>query len=746
MMSDAGLKYLKVILPLKLDWEPCYSYAPADGAAVPEIGSRVNVRFAGRRYIGVVSGKDIVPEIEASRIQRIIGVEDGIAPITEAELKLWRFVSDYYMCTVGEVCKAAYPSLKNDGELVLSRGRLRNEERIRRKNEALAAKRERLEAMVERRKALYDKAVRPETKEKYLAALTRAEEELRSLPLRIDSGAAVSGPEGAMIGRLPSLSAAQRNCLEEIGKFFSSGTPALLHGATGSGKTEIYITLAADPLAAGKSVLYLIPEIAVSRQLGNRLAEVFGERLVQFHSRMTYSARSHAVEKVRRGNCIVLGTRSAVFLPFIDLGLVIVDEEHDNSYKQETPAPRYNGRDTAMMLARIHGASLVMGTATPSLESLYNCRTGRLGKVLLQERYFGEDRTEVEIVNTSEERRKRGMRGSFSYRLIDRMKEALGSGGQILLLRSRKSYSPAVQCSKCGRIPRCPHCDVSLSWHKDEGRLRCRYCGWSEPFNAVCNACGGHFEPLGAGTQRVEEEVAELFPQARVARLDGDLGQGGDEVVRDFSQGRIDILVGTQIVAKGFDFARLSLVAVLQADSLLGFQDFRADEKAWQLLEQFRGRGGRRGQKGLFLIQTATPDHPVYKYISSDHQDDSLSDAILSERYAFGYPPFSRIVAVSVRDRDEGSAAALASGLAAAIRNAFGIRGLARSKEDQVAVIGPYAPGVDRVSDLYIRQIRVSIMKNPALKSNKSRLADIVEAYGKENSCSAQLSLDVDPV
>ena len=746
MMSDAGLKYLKVILPLKLDWEPCYSYAPADGAAVPEIGSRVNVRFAGRRYIGVVSGKDIVPEIEASRIQRIIGVEDGIAPITEAELKLWRFVSDYYMCTVGEVCKAAYPSLKNDGELVLSRGRLRNEERIRRKNEALAAKRERLEAMVERRKALYDKAVRPEIKEKYLAALTRAEEDLKSLPLRIDSAASVSGPEGAMIGRLPSLSAAQRNCLEEIGKFFSSGTPALLHGATGSGKTEIYITLAADPLAAGKSVLYLIPEIAVSRQLGNRLAEVFGERLVQFHSRMTSSARSHAVEKVRRGNCIVLGTRSAVFLPFIDLGLVIVDEEHDNSYKQETPAPRYNGRDTAMMLARIHGASLVMGTATPSLESLYNCRTGRLGKVLLQERYFGEDRTEVEIVNTSEERRKRGMRGSFSYRLIDRMKEALGSGGQILLLRSRKSYSPAVQCSKCGRIPRCPHCDVSLSWHKDEGRLRCRYCGWSEPFNAVCNACGGHFEPLGAGTQRVEEEVAELFPQARVARLDGDLGQGGDEVVRDFSQGRIDILVGTQIVAKGFDFARLSLVAVLQADSLLGFQDFRADEKAWQLLEQFRGRGGRRGQKGLFLIQTATPDHPVYKYISSDHQDDSLSDAILSERYAFGYPPFSRIVAVSVRDRDEGSAAALASGLAAAIRNAFGIRGLARSKEDQVAVIGPYAPGVDRVSDLYIRQIRVSIMKNPALKSNKSRLADIVEAYGKENSCSAQLSLDVDPV
>lgn len=329
------------------------------------------------------------------------------------------------------------------------------------------------------------------------------------------------------------------------------------------------------------------------------------------------------------------------------------------------------------------------------------------------------------------------------------MKEALKGGGQILLLRSRKSYSPAVQCSRCGKIPRCPHCDVSLSWHRDEGRLKCHYCGWNQPFNAVCPDCGGHLEPLGAGTQRVVEEVSMLFPDARVARIDGDMisGSAGEEaVIRDFSQGLIDILVGTQIVTKGFDFARLSLVAVLQADSLLGFQDFRADEKALQILEQFRGRVGRRGQRGLFLIQTATPEHPVYKYVASEQRSDDLAETILAERFAFGYPPFSRIIQITLRDSDEGSATSLAAALARAIRCEFGISGLVRNQADQVSVLGPYAPAVDKVSNLYIRLIRVSMMKNQTLMDNKRRLASLVSDFGKENRCSAQLSLDVDPL
>ena len=743
---DGNLKYLKVILPLKLDWEPCYSVLPGTEGGVPSVGTRVSVRFAGRKYVGVVSESDVTPDIELTKIQRIIRVEDGISPVTEAEMRLWRFVSDYYLCPVGEVYKAAYPSLKNDGEMIRSRERLRAEERLRRMNAALAAKRERLEAAVERRRAMYEKAVRPETREKYLEALTKAENELNALPLEI---AAQDDSRSYTRLPLPSLSLAQQTCLEQIRGFFSKKSPVLLDGVTGSGKTEVYISLAANVLDSGGSILYMIPEIAVSKQLGNRLKEVFGNQLALFHSGMSASARSLAVEKVRMGNCIVLGTRSSVFLPFMDLGLVIVDEEHDNSYKQETPAPRYSGRDTAMMLARFHGADLLLGTATPSLESLYNCRTGRLAKVMLRERYFGDDRTVVEIVNTAEERRKRGMKGSFSYKLIDRMKEALKGGGQILLLRSRKSYSPAVQCSRCGKIPRCPHCDVSLSWHRDEGRLKCHYCGWNQPFNAVCPDCGGHLEPLGAGTQRVVEEVSMLFPDARVARIDGDMisGSAGEEaVIRDFSQGLIDILVGTQIVTKGFDFARLSLVAVLQADSLLGFQDFRADEKALQILEQFRGRVGRRGQRGLFLIQTATPEHPVYKYVASEQRSDDLAETILAERFAFGYPPFSRIIQITLRDSDEGSATSLAAALARAIRSEFGISGLVRNQADQVSVLGPYAPAVDKVSNLYIRLIRVSIMKNQTLMDNKRRLASLVSDFGKENRCSAQLSLDVDPL
>ena len=743
---DGNLKYLKVILPLKLDWEPCYSVLPGTEGGVPSVGTRVSVRFAGRKYVGVVSESDVTPDIELTKIQRIIRVEDGISPVTEVEMRLWRFVSDYYLCPVGEVYKAAYPSLKNDGEMIRSRERLRAEERLRRMNAALAAKRERLEAAVERRRAMYEKAVRPETREKYLEALTKAENELNALPLEI---AAQDDSRSYTRLPLPSLSLAQQTCLEQIRGFFSKKSPVLLDGVTGSGKTEVYISLAANVLDSGGSILYMIPEIAVSKQLGNRLKEVFGNQLALFHSGMSASARSLAVEKVRMGNCIVLGTRSSVFLPFMDLGLVIVDEEHDNSYKQETPAPRYSGRDTAMMLARFHGADLLLGTATPSLESLYNCRTGRLAKVMLRERYFGDDRTVVEIVNTAEERRKRGMKGSFSYKLIDRMKEALKGGGQILLLRSRKSYSPAVQCSRCGKIPRCPHCDVSLSWHRDEGRLKCHYCGWNQPFNAVCPDCGGHLEPLGAGTQRVVEEVSMLFPDARVARIDGDMisGSAGEEaVIREFSQGLIDILVGTQIVTKGFDFARLSLVAVLQADSLLGFQDFRADEKALQILEQFRGRVGRRGQRGLFLIQTATPEHPVYKYVASEQRSDDLAETILAERFAFGYPPFSRIIQITLRDSDEGSATSLAAALARAIRSEFGISGLVRNQADQVSVLGPYAPAVDKVSNLYIRLIRVSIMKNQTLMDNKRRLASLVSDFGKENRCSAQLSLDVDPL
>ena len=451
----------------------------------------------------------------------------------------------------------------------------------------------------------------------------------------------------------------------------------------------------------------------------------------------------------------MLGTRSSIFLPHHDLGVVIVDEEHDSSYKQDAPAPRYNGRDTALMLAKLNRADVVLGSATPSLESLYNCKTGKMAYVRLSERYFGAEDSDVEIIDTIAERRKRGMKGSFSYKLIERINKVLSDGGQILLLRARRAYSPAVQCVSCGDIPRCPHCNVPLSYHRQEGVLMCHYCGWRTPFDAKCGKCGGALEPVGAGTQKIEEEAAALFPSARIARLDSDTASAAgreNEIIREFSRKKIDILVGTQIIAKGFDFDGLSMVAVIGADSLVGQQDFRADERSVQLLEQFRGRCGRRGEKGLFVIQTAQPSHPVYRvFVRLDENGvdvKSLMDNMLSERFQFGYPPFSRIVKIIVKDTDEGRLDRMSFALAGALRSRFGVpvAGFVQGSNAGITVTGPFAPPVDKQSDSFIRDIRVSLRKDKSLASNKSALASTVSSFEAQYSYAGHVALDVDPL
>ncbi|MDD6252514.1 MAG: primosomal protein N' [Bacteroidales bacterium] len=746
---DSSVQYISVILPLRLEWNPWY-YVPADFGPVSS-GDRVTVRFAGRKYIGVVysSGN---PDIGPERIMPVISVERGLSPVTGNELRLWEFAADYYLCTAGEVYKAAYPALKNAGEMVSARAKSRTEASNVRKISALENRMTRLGAVLEKRKLLLSRASKPGTKAKYAEAVAKAEAEI----LRISSSIASIHSLSETVGENVPLSApftlstAQSDAVAAIKEGFSRNKPVLLEGVTGSGKTEIYISLALEMLASGRSVLYLVPEISVSRQLEKRMRAVFGDALLVFHSKETAARRNSVVEAVRKGGYIVLGTRSAVFLPHTGLGLVIIDEEHDPSYKQDAPAPRYNGRDTAVMLARINGSNVLLGTATPSLESIYNCRTGLYEKVELKERYFGQADAEVEIVDTSSERRKHGMKGSFSYRLISRINEALSAGGQVLLLRARRAYSPSVQCSACGDIPHCPHCNVPMSWHRNEGALICHYCGLKFPFNGQCSKCGSPMEPLGTGTQRVEEEAKELFPQARVERLDGDTSSIAAKemsIIKDFEQGRIDILVGTQIVAKGFDFGRLSLVAVLQADSLLGQQDFRADERALQLLEQFRGRSSRRGQKGCFIIQTARPSHPVYSLFADLNSRTSLSESMLSERYAYGYPPFSRIVIAVVKDRSERAVEELAGELAGRIRAEFGMNpsGFITNNEEPVTVLGPYPPPVDKVSDLYIRHIRISLKKDSSLPEEKRRLNSLVLDFEKIHSCPGKVILDVDP-
>lgn len=802
--------FIQVILPLRLEWEPYYyleakgeqaqpAVGPAAAAgqdhqptrpavgqdnqpdeAVLKVGDRVRVDFAGKEYVGVVSAVDVGRQAEAlgivDRIKPIAGKAEGLAPVSLQEIALWRQISEYYLCTVGEVYKAAYPAQKVAEEAVQSRLEAMRAEREEKARARIEDKVRRLRERIEKKAELAGKARKEETRERYLKEKEELEKEVAAV-LGLGGAAAVSangnGVENgngvadedaagkdaaARINRKGIvLSAAQEEAYSEIKEIFGKGKPALLHGVTGSGKTEIYLKLARETLARGKNVLYLVPEIALSRQLEDRISELFPEELLVFHSGETMARKRETASVLRScgdagRRCLVLGTRSAIFLPHKDLGLVIIDEEHDTSYKQDSPAPRYNGRETAIMMARIFAADVILGSATPSLESLYNCSVGRYGLVTLSKRYYDAADSDIEIIDTIAERRKNGMVGSFSRKLIDRVNHCLSLRRQVLILRERRAYSPVTQCQECGVIPKCRSCNVSLSLHRRADgteRLVCHYCGRVYEYTGKCPECGGTLKPLGAGTQKVEEEAARLFPGARIARLDSDTAQSRKyetEVIRQFSKGEIDILIGTRMVAKGFDFSGLTLVAVLQADSILGQEDYRADERGLQLLEQFRGRCGRRGEKGLFVIQTSQPDHPVYQNIDGKIDDSGMMARFLGERKMFGYPPYSRVIGVIIKDYNQARADLLSRELAEAIRGALGAEaGFAAGGKTGPDVIGPYAPAVDKVSGQNIRQIRVLLPKDRSLARNKGILAATVERFEKERKYSGHIALDVDP-
>ena len=699
-MADST--YIQVILPLRLEWEPCYRVS--EGAPV-RIGDRVRVLFARKEYVGAVSAVGVQPQTDENRILPILAAEEGLPKVLPDEIKFWRAVSDYYLCSIGEVYKAAYPALKIDQEEVEARVK------------------ERLEARLERLKGKADKARRDDTRERYKAEIEAVEALLR-------------GEKPAAVPTPVTLSPAQETAAASARKAFEDGKTVLLHGVTGSGKTEIYLKLTQEALENGRNVLFLVPEIALSRQLEDRIAAVFPDVQV-FHSGVSAARRAQVASRIRKsGPYLVLGTRSALFLPHHDLGLIIVDEEHDTSYKQDAPAPRYNARESAIMLGVIQQANVVLGSATPSLESLYNAETGRFVKVDLKERFHAGEDAEIRLIDTVAERRKRGMTGSFSRKLIHEINDALADGGQVLVLRARRSYAPSVQCTECGKIPKCPHCHVPMSLHRGPDRLVCHYCGHTEPYTGICPSCQGELQPLGAGTQKVEEELRALYPERRIARLDGDTPDTEEAaIIRGFADGDIDILVGTQIITKGFDFDSLSLVAVLQADSLVGQQDFRADERAFQLLEQFRGRSGRRGKPGRIVIQTREPEHPVYTRLQGSDDAD-----LLAERRLFGYPPYTRLVHVTLKDSNEKRLEFLSKELRNALLAAFS------EADTPPAVVGPYAPAVDRIAGESIRQIRVTFARNRALTSLKKTLEKTLLSFGKERKYTAHLAVDVDPV
>lgn len=806
-----GRIFIQVILPLRLEWEPFYyqeielseSAGDASGlfpvtstGSVTErdkeqvrVGDRVRVNFAGKEYVGVVSMADAGKQAEemgiVDKVKPILGMAEGLEPVTKEEIELWRQIAEYYLCTVGEVYKAAYPAQKVEKEVVQARQEALKVEREEKNRTKIADKIKRLEERAERKAELAAKARKSESRERYLAEKEMLEGEIGLLVRELTSmvgelcrttgsvtsygdsvtyhqdeepigGSIIETSEGTE--KEISLSAAQEEAYSKIKEIFAKGKPALLHGVTGSGKTEIYLKLAQETLAMGKNVLYLVPEIALSRQLEDRISETFPELLV-FHSGETMSRKRevatvlrHAGEPAEGKGYVVLGTRSAIFLPHKNLGLVIVDEEHDTSYKQDSPAPRYNGRETAIMMAKIFGANVILGSATPSLESLYNCSVGRYGLVTLNKRFYDAADSDIEIIDTIAERRKNGMIGNFSRKLIEDIGKCLGEQRQVLILRERRAYSPIVQCQECGDIPKCRCCNVSLSLHRradGSERLVCHYCGRVYEYTGKCHKCGGELKPLGSGTQKIEEEASKLFPNARIARLDSDTAQSRKyetDTIRKFSNGEIDILIGTRMVAKGFDFSGLSLVAVLQADSILGQEDYRADERGLQLLEQFRGRCGRRGEKGLFVIQTSQPEHPVYQSIDGKLDENGTMARFLGERKLFGYPPYSRVIGVVIKDYNQARVDLLSRDLGEYLRGALAVKvSFAPGVQNGPNVIGPYSPAIDKISNQNIRQIRVLLPKDRSLARNKETLAAAVERFEKEKKYSGHIALDVDP-
>ena len=540
---------------------------------------------------------------------------------------------------------------------------------------------------------------------------------------------------------MPTLSTAQKRAHDEILHSFADKSVTLLHGVTASGKTEIYMHLADYVMRQGKQVLFLVPEIALTTQLTRRLQKVFGEKVLIYHSKFSDNERVELYRRMldHKEPVIAVGARSACFLPFDRLGLVIVDEEHESSYKQYDPAPRYNGRDAATMLAAMHGAKTLYGSATPSIETYYKAESGKFGLVTLTERYDGVALPAIEIVDMKAQRRSKAVSGYLSHRLLDATLAVTSAKKQAILFHNRRGYAPMARCTMCAFTPKCDFCDVSLTYHRRDNKLQCHYCGAEYAIPTVCPECKEPaIEIVGYGTERIEEEIAESFRDRKVLRMDLDTTRNKDgysRIIDEFSQHKADILIGTQMVTKGLDFGEVELVGVLNADSLINFPDFRSAERAFNMLEQVAGRAGRRDGKGQVVIQAYNPGHPILGY-AARHDYEAFYRHELEERRAFNFPPFSRIINIYVKHREASTTAECASLLASALRQVFGNR-----------VCGPQEPPVARIQSLYIRKIMLKAETGISMKQVKQILRDqYVNLASNPLMRSLTVYYDVDPV
>lgn len=822
------MTYAEVLLPLPLTGFFTYKVPDMMAEAIRP-GCRVVVPFGRTKfYTGIVAG--LTPRRpEGFETKEISQLLDSEPIVRHPQMKFWEWIADYYLCSAGEVFRAAVPAgLKLESETVvevnpdfeedpgdrLSERDLLVMNAVRRvpKKATLAAvaretgfrntsaivarlvERDALmvsENLVERYKtrkiemvemaiergdsaalhAAFDSVKGAPKQEKALLTLielsgfmrqgsdlcevTRADLldrsgvtspiiialENKGIVRRRKKEVSRFAPVSKATMPMPELTDSQREARDAIIKSWGEKDITLLHGVTSSGKTEVYISLIDRMLRSGRQVLYLVPEIALTTQLTTRLQRVFGPKVIIYHSRFSDSERVELWRRLLTTHepIVVLGARSALFMPFASLGLIIVDEEHESSFKQQDPAPRYNARDAAMVLAGMHGAKTLLGSATPAVDTYYKALTGRFGLVSLTERYGGSELPRVEIVDMAKARKKREVSGAFSLQLRRLINDAASADCQTILFLNRRGFAPMARCKMCGYVPKCENCDVSLTYHHGIDRLVCHYCGTPYDLPRVCPACREPgLEIIGYGTERIEEEIAASFPDIPVARLDRDTTRNKDDyerIIDEFSAGKDKMLVGTQMVTKGLDFGRVSVVGVINADATINQPDFRSAERAFNMLEQVAGRAGRRGDDGVVAIQTYTPSHPLFGFLVS-HDYVGFYNHEIEERRLYNYPPFTRIINIYLKHREQGRLHVLAGAYGRRLRELFGNR-----------VFGPEEPHVARIKQMHIMRIMIKIETEASMKKVKHILRETyLEMDAARALNGAQVYYDVDPM
>lgn len=820
------MTYVDLLLPVPLQRLFTYEVPPSMEPLVGR-GCRALVQFGKKKfYAGVIMEvHDRKPGYETKPISEVV---DTTPIVTEGQLRLWQWIADYYICTLGEVMKAAMPQglkLESESKLMYNaQFEGGGEDGLTpRQAEALDFIREKkvctisdvashlggvnpighIRALLDREAIYISEELRDSYKPKRVKAYSlsrdlRSEDAVfaamdaleKRAPRQMDAlmaflqaaggtGKATDGRrvrvdsapklkefapqlveltrkgmlemESVEVSRLAmtdappappnSLTDVQEEARRQVEESMATGRPTLLYGVTGSGKTEIYIHLIDKALNEGKNVLYLLPEIALTTQITERLRRHFGNKMAVYHSKFSDSERIEVWKKLLGPEPprVVLGVRSSVLLPLTGLGLIIVDEEHEGSFKQYDPAPRYNARDMSIVLAGLNkGCSVVLGSATPSLESWTNVQAGRYGLVRLERRHAGLELPTVEVIDMAEARRKKATASMFSLRLKEVIEGAIGRREQVILFQNRRGFSPVVECKQCAMVPKCLNCDVSLTYHKASGQLVCHYCGYSTPMPATCPACGNPtLAPQGFGTEKIEEECKNLFPSARVARMDLDTARSRksfEEIISRFAAREYDILIGTQMVAKGLDFEGVSTVGVMNADALINMSDFRADERAYQLMAQVSGRAGRKGSQGHVYIQASNPGHPVIESVRAGDYEGNAS-RLMEERRAYHFPPYYRLMTLTVKHRDQSTALDAARILAQSLTTRFG--GI---------VSGPIQPLVGKVSNLYLQEITIKMPRTASPSQVKTiMMGDVNALLAEPQYKAATVRIDVDP-